>query len=465
MTFLLCVYVTIDIYVKELVLFKIEYIAGDLFKKGITAALTKEFFKFVIPSMIAFAFSGVYSIVDGWFVGNYLNETGLAAINVAYPITAFILATGTAIGMGGAIFISISEGKQEFEKQKEYLGMTFLLLFIFGIIEMILIYFTYSEILGFFGASGELLTYGEEYVKWIVLGTLFQMIGTGLVPIVRNYDGATVAMVSMIIGFLVNVVLDWLFIAVFGLGLPGAALATVLGQGCAIIPSLAFIIKKKKLFGYIKLPREFKTVREILAVAVSPFGLTYASSVILIIVNKNAIAYGGAAAAACYAVISYVTYIIQMLIQGVGDGSQPLISRYYGADDMKAVKKLRNMAFMTSEILSIVSAAICILGSRMIAEFFGMGKDGLGDVAVAMPYFAIGFLFIAIERVTTSIFYAMDENKYAYILIYGELILMGILATFVLSPIMGVTGVWMSVTVAQAVLAVLSVIILKRAMK
>ena len=101
----------------------------------------------------------------------------------------------------------------------------------------------------------------------------------------------------------------------------------------------------------------------------------------------------------------------------------------------------------------------------MIAEFFGMGKDGLGDVAVAMPYFAIGFLFIAIERVTTSIFYAMDENKYAYILIYGELILMGILATFVLSPIMGVTGVWMSVTVAQAVLAVLSVIILKRAMK
>lgn len=413
--------------------------------------------------MIAFAFSGVYSIVDGWFVGNYLNEAGLAAINVAYPITAFILATGTAVGMGGSIFISISEGKKEFEKQREYLGMTLLLLFIFGILEMILIYFTYSEILVFFGASGELLSLGEEYVKWIVLGTLFQMIGTGLVPVVRNYDGATIAMVSMIVGFLVNVVLDWLFIAVFGWGLMGAALATVLGQGCSIIPSLAFIIKKKKLFGYVKLSKSFTTVKEILTVAVSPFGLTYASSVILIIVNKNAIAYGGAEAAACYAVISYVTYIIQMLIQGVGDGSQPLISRYYGAEDMKAVRKLRNMAFATSEVLSIVSAAICVLGSKAIAEFFGMGARGAYDVAAAMPYFAAGFLFIAIERVATSVFYAMDENKYAYTLIYGELILMGILATIVLPPVMGVTGVWLSVAVAQAVLAALSVVLLKKA--
>ena len=425
--------------------------------------MTREFFKFVIPSMIAFAFSGVYSIVDGWFVGNYLNEAGLAAINVAYPITAFILATGTAVGMGGSIFISISEGKKEFEKQREYLGMTLLLLFIFGILEMILIYFTYSEILVFFGASGELLSLGEEYVKWIVLGTLFQMIGTGLVPVVRNYDGATIAMVSMIVGFLVNVVLDWLFIAVFGWGLMGAALATVLGQGCSIIPSLAFIIKKKKLFGYVKLSKSFTTVKEILTVAVSPFGLTYASSVILIIVNKNAIAYGGAEAAACYAVISYVTYIIQMLIQGVGDGSQPLISRYYGAEDMKAVRKLRNMAFATSEVLSIVSAAICVLGSKAIAEFFGMGARGAYDVAAAMPYFAAGFLFIAIERVATSVFYAMDENKYAYTLIYGELILMGILATIVLPPVMGVTGVWLSVAVAQVVLAALSVVLLKKA--
>ena len=92
--------------------------------------MSREFFKFVIPSMIAFSFSGIYSIVDGWFVGNYLNETGLAAINVAYPITAFILATGTALGMGGSIFISISRGKGASEDQRVYLGITLALLLV-----------------------------------------------------------------------------------------------------------------------------------------------------------------------------------------------------------------------------------------------------------------------------------------------------------------------------------------------
>lgn len=427
--------------------------------------MSKEFFKFVIPSMIAFAFSGVYSIVDGWFVGNYLNEVGLAAINVAYPITAFILATGTALGMGGAIFISISQGRNETEKQREYMGITLVLLLAAGIIEMIVIYFIYSDVLVFFGASGDLLVYGEEYIKWIVLGTLLQIIGTGLIPIARNYDGVSVAMIAMILGFVVNIVLDWVCIALLGWGLMGAALATVIGQGCAIIPSVIFLIKKKKLIGYAKLSKEWKMVREILAAAVSPFALTFAASVILIVVNKNAIIYGGARAAACYAVIAYVTYIVQMLIQGAGDGAQPLISRYYGAGDIKAVGKIRKMIFAVSQITAVLSAIILVLGSKATAGFFGMSGVGVTDVMEAMPYFAVGFIFMAVERVATSIFYAMDENKYAYTIIYGELILMAILATLVLPQLIGLTGVWLSVTVAQAAMAVLAVVLLRKPVK
>lgn len=425
-------------------------------------ALRREFFKFVIPSMIAFSFSGVYSIVDGWFVGNYLNETGLAAINVAYPITAFILATGTALGMGGSIFISISQGKNELEEQKMYQGITFVLLVVASIIEMILIYAFYPQILMLFGASGEMLTMGEEYIRWIIFGTMFQIVGSGLVPIVRNYDGAHIAMVSMITGFMVNVILDWLFIAIFGWGLMGAAVATVTGQGCSIIPSVVFLAKKKKFISYMKVAVDMKKLREILAVSVSPFGLTFAGSVILIIVNRNAIKYGGDAAAACYAVISYVTYIVQMLIQGVGDGLQPLISRYFGAGKGEEVRILRKMAFMMAEITAIVSAVLLIAGSKPLAAFFGMGVHGASDVALAMPYFAVGMIFMAVERVMTSMFYAMDKNKYAYTLIYGELILMGILATFVLPPLMGVTGVWLSVAAAQTAMAVLSVLLLRK---
>ena len=411
--------------------------------------MNREFFKFVIPSMIAFSF----------------NETGLAAINVAYPITAFILATGTALGMGGSIFISISRGKDQLEEQRTYLGITLALLLAAGIMEMVLMYAVFPTVLRFFGAYGELFTLGEEYIRWIIFGTLFQVIGSGLVPVVRNYDGAHIAMISMITGFMVNVVLDWVFIAVFGWGMMGAALATVLGQGCSIVPSLIFLIKKKKLTGYARFRLDGKKIRGILAVAVSPFGLTFAGSVVMIIINKNAIIHGGERAAACYAVISYVTYIAQMLIQGIGDGSQPLISRYFGAGRKDMVKKLRNMAFVTAEVTAVASVILLIAGSETVSLFFGMSGQGVSDVKDTMPYFAAGIVFMAIERIMTSVFYAMDRNGYAYVLIYGELISMGILATVVLPPFMGVTGVWLSVPVAQVAMAALSVPLLRKSVE
>ena len=209
--------------------------------------LHKEFFRYVIPSMIAFAFSGVYSIVDGWFIGNNIGEAGLAAINIAYPITALIQATGTGIGMGGAILISISRGKREPEAQREYLGITMGLLIGVGIVELIAMYAFYPNILHFFGASGEIMDLGSEYIRWIIYGTMFQIIGTGLVPIVRNYNGAVIAMISMVLGFAANVLLDWLFIAILGYGMFGAAAATVCGQGLAIVPSLGIPPQRKKV--------------------------------------------------------------------------------------------------------------------------------------------------------------------------------------------------------------------------
>lgn len=422
--------------------------------------LHKEFLRYVIPSMIAFAFSGVYSIVDGWFIGNNIGETGLAAINVAYPLTALIQATGTGIGMGGAILISISRGRNEENAQRMYMGVTLLLLLAFGVLEMAALYALYPPILRFFGASGDIFILGSEYIRWIVFGTMFQIIGTGLVPIVRNYNGAVVGMISMICGFMTNVVLDWFFIVVLGYGMMGAALATVCGQAVAIIPSLVFLLKEKKLFGYIKRSTERKQFGEVLSVALSPFGLTLSPNIILIIINKSALLYGGARAAACYAVICYVVYIVQMLLQGVGDGSQPLISRYYGLGDAGAVKKLRRMAYLTAEGLAIVSMAALFALRRPIALFFGMSAQGVEDVAVALPIFTAGFVFIGFLRVTTSCFYAEERNWSAYVLIYGELVVTGILASVVLPPIFGVTGVWLSVPATQIILAAAGAVML-----
>lgn len=429
-------------------------------KEKTSSVLHKEFLRYVVPSMIAFAFSGVYSIVDGWFIGNNIGETGLAAINVAYPITAFIQATGTGIGMGGAILISISRGRNEENAQRMYMGITLMLLLVFAVLEMAVMYVMYHPILHFFGASEEIMILGSEYIRWIIFGTMLQIIGTGLVPIVRNYNGAVVSMISMICGFMTNVILDWLFIVVLEYSMIGAALATVFGQGIAIIPSLVFLLKEKKLFGYIKKNTDYKQIGEVLSLALSPFGLTLSPNIILIIINKSALLYGGTGAVACYAVICYVVYIVQMLLQGVGDGSQPLISSYYGIGNSDAVKKLRHMAYLFAELLAIGSMLSLYLLKRQIANFFGMSAQGVEDVTVALPIFTAGFVFIAFLRVTTSCFYAEELNRNAYILIYGEPIVTGILAGFVLPPALGITGVWLSVPVTQIILMIIGAVML-----
>lgn len=430
--------------------------------------LRKEFSKYVIPSMIAFAFSGLYAIVDGWFIGNCIGEAGLSSINVAYPMTALVQAIGTGVGMGGAVLISISAGRTLMDgnekNQQEYLGNTLLLLLITSIISMASLGILAPTILNLFGATGEIFNLANIYIKYIILGAAFQIFGTGLVPIVRNYDGAFIAMCSMVLGFVTNVVLDAVFIMEMNLGMKGAALATVIGQGMAIIPSFIYLMKKQKLWGYAKISKvKIKTV-EILKVAASPFGLTFLPSVILIIINKTAMIQGGNDAIACYAVVSYVIYVTQMLLQGVGDGVQPLISRYFGLGDLNAVKHLRNLAFKTATAVAVLSAVIMTAFAKEIAYFFGVEENVAQMVEIALPIFTAGFIFTGIARVITSYFYATETNTYAYILIYSEAVGIAVLAAYILTEMLnlGLLGVWLAPPITQVFLAILGIALLKR---
>ena len=190
----------------------------------------RSFFQYVIPSMLAFALSGVYAIADGFFVGNALGDNALAAINVAYPLTAFLQAVGTGIGMGGAIEYSIQIGKGNHQEARQYYGMALILLGIASVLLTLLYLAGASYILGLFGATGDIFTLGKEYLLYISFGAVFQIVGTGLVPLIRNMGGAVIAMAAMITGFLTNILLDYLFVWVFPWGMMGAAVATAIGH-------------------------------------------------------------------------------------------------------------------------------------------------------------------------------------------------------------------------------------------
>ena len=182
----------------------------------------RTFFKYVIPSIIAFALSGVYAIIDGFFVGNTIGDMGLSAINMAYPVVALIQAVGTGIGMGAAVYYAIHLASGDKETAENFAGMAWWLLILSSIILSFILYFFAMPLLKTLGMQKELLRYGMDYIQIIALGALLQVLGTGLIPLMRNYGGSFMAMIAMVSGFITNIALDYLFVWQMGYGIKGA---------------------------------------------------------------------------------------------------------------------------------------------------------------------------------------------------------------------------------------------------
>lgn len=414
----------------------------------------KTFAAYVVPSVFACALSGIYAIVDGFFVGNSVGDIGLSAINIAYPVTALIQGLGTGIGMGGAVMYSIRRARGEKKLAENNMKSSMMLLLLAAVLCTVLLYLVREPVLRLLGAQGQIFDLGEEYLRYIILGSLFQIFGTGTVPLIRNNGGSVCAMLTMVAGFLTNIVLDYLFVWVFGMGMTGAAVATVIGQAVAMAGGFAYLLWKKVPFWGIPHAFPAASVR-ILQIGLAPFGITMSPNLTLLLMNRACVSYGGDRAVACYACIAYVITILYLVLQGVGDGCQPLMSQEYGRGEVKSMKKIRSMAYITAAVMGVVCMAVLYLLRGGVGPLFGASAEVSADVAAALPIFLVGILFLAFSRVTTSAFYACEQNAASYLLVYAEPVLLLVLLLLI-PRFGGQTGVWWSMALSQILASVLA---------
>ena len=408
------------------------------------------FFKFVVPSVLAFALSGVYTIVDGFFIGNSLGDAGLASITLGYPISAFVQAAGTGIGLSGAIRFTILRGQQKEEDAKRCLGSTVLLFALASMLLTGLALLFLSPLLRILGAEGEVLGMTAEYVRIIALGAVFQIFSTGLVPFIRNLGGASFAMFSMGSGFLTNIILDYLLVWVYPWGMAGAALATILGQAVTMLAAAAFLVNKRPGFSIPALRELPAFFGRILKVSVAPFGLIFSPQITAVFMNRFLMLYGGDRAVAVYGCISYITAIVYLLLQGVGDGSQPLISRYFSENRFPVMKQMRKLAYLSSGAIAAACMAGLFLTRGFVGVVFGASETTNLEVALYLPLFLLTLLPLAYVRITTAFLYATEKSALSYLLVYAEPVLIFILLLILPRiPAFGFVGVWLSVPAAQ----------------
>ncbi len=422
--------------------------------------INRQFMHYVIPSMIAMLFSGFYSIVDGLFVGNSIGNVGLAAINLVYPIQVVLNATATGVGIGGSVLVSIYRGEGK-EKNMEHSAMqTIILLLIFGAILPVFFLGTKGIILNFLGAEGAIYKGADDYITTILIGGMLPVLGNGLNPIVRNQGKPIVATQNMVAGLVTNIVLDYVFIYKMNLGMFGAALATITAQGVVATMNVIYVVKlnhKNFKMDYI-LPNIAK-IKRIMKIAVSPFGQTIVPSIIIILTNWKCIEYGGDGAVAIYSVISYVLACAQLLIQGIGDGVQPLFSYYFGANKERELHYVYNKAFFLCSIFSVFLMVMTMIFSVQLAKYFNISPELMNETALALKTTAFAYAFFGVTRVTSAYFYATNHTKFSNLLIYIEPIVIAPAMLWIFTELFGLSGVWMAYPAIQVILSSISLVL------
>ena len=422
--------------------------------------INRQFMHYVIPSMIAMLFSGFYSIVDGLFVGNSIGNVGLAAINLVYPIQVVLNATATGVGIGGSVLVSIYRGEGK-ERDMEHSAMqTIILLLIFGAILPVFFLGTKGIILNFLGAEDAIYKGADDYITTILIGGMLPVLGNGLNPIVRNQGKPIIATQNMVAGLVTNIVLDYVFIYKMNLGMFGAALATITAQGVVATMNVIYVVKlnhKNFKMDYI-LPNIAK-IKRIMKIAISPFGQTIVPSIIIILTNWKCIEYGGDGAVAIYSVISYVLACAQLLIQGIGDGVQPLFSYYFGANKERELHYVYNKAFFLCSIFSVFLMVMTMVFSVQLAKYFNISPELMNETALALKTTAFAYAFFGVTRVTSAYFYATNHTKFSNLLIYIEPIVIAPAMLWIFTELFGLSGVWMAYPAIQVILSSISLVL------
>ncbi len=423
--------------------------------------MKKTFCRYIFPAMFSFLLTGIYSVVDGIFVGNAVGDNGLAAINIAWPLAALIISLGTGIGMGGAVIVSLNNGAGDEATAKKAEGNTFFLVLIGTIVLILLLALTHKPLLYLMGARGIILTYGQEYIEILLFGAIAQISACAMIPLIRNHGASVFAMVAMGLGCITNIVLDWVFIFALDLNLQGAALATVCGQVLTLILCIGFYLHKpyRQIIHYLK--PNFKLLKDIIKVGISPFGLTYLPSITIIVMNLQALKYGGTAAVSAYAILAYILSFMEILVQGIGDGSQPLLSLSQGAGKTKELHIYRKWMFMLALAFSAVSGLLTVLFRNQIPILFGGSAEaGIYILDAALPLGIALFLY-GFSKPSISYFYATHQITPSTIMVYGE-VLLTIALIYILPLFFDLMGVWYTMPLVQILLSLIGAWFLRR---
>ena len=429
----------------------------------ITGDIKQLYRKFLTASMASAMVMSIYSFVDTIAVGQSEGPAGAAAMAVITPLYGVLIFLGILCGVGGSVLYGNARGEGKEEKANAlFTAATGLMLFLILLVWIIFALF-HQQIFTFFGADAELMPKVMEYARWLIWFLPVFILPTFISSFIRNDGAPGLAMAAVIIGGCVNIFGDWFFVFPLGLGMTGAAIATVLGTSVQVIIMCIHFFTKKCTLRIVKPSHVKPAICQTLGIGFGASILDLGTVILSIIMNNQIMRYGDTNALAVYGVVATITSLFQALYCGVGQAIQPIVSANCGAMQADRIKQVWKMALTTVIVLGIGFTAIGELFPTQIVRLF---MDVTPEVLVAAPGiirpFFLLFLFLGITVLATYHLQSIMHARMSMMVAVLRSVVISGLLIYILPLFVGVWGVWIAMPISELIVAAVALVYIKR---
>ncbi len=435
-------------------------------KKLLTELSEKPVFslllQYAIPAIVAMVASSLYNIVDGIFIGQGVGAGAIMGLAITMPIMNLSAAFGAMVGVGGSTLLSVKLGEKDYNFAAKILGNVITLNCIIGIgLGAVMLLFL-DPILRFFGASDYTIPYARDFMVIVLIGNVFTHLFLGLNAMLRSSGKPKKAMKATIMTVIINIALAPLFIFVLHLGIRGAALATILSQLIVLLWQFKLFSNPNEL---IHLRRDtYRLERRIvtgsLSIGLSPFLINLCACLVVIIINKQLVSYGGDVAVGAYGIANRMMFFFVMVVIGINQGMQPIAGFNFGAKHYTRLNQVLKYAITIATGIWIVGFIVCVLLATPVASAFTNNEELLKEAAHALRVMNLVVPIIGFQMITIGFFQSIGKAGISIFLSLTRQLLFLVPLLLILPNFFGLEGIWYSVPIADGTAAITAAIVL-----
>lgn len=419
----------------------------------------KSLLKFTLPTMAMMVFTSLYTVVDGLFVSNFIGKTALAAVNLIWPVIMIFAAVGLMMGTGGSALVAKTRGEGDDERANRYFTMCVIFAVILSTVLGVVGQIIMEPLIIALGASGDLLEQTLIYGRWIMAVLPFFALQFAFQILFSTAGKPSLGFAVTVIAGLTNVVLDWLFICIFGWSVAGAAAATALGQIVGgVIPLIYFARKNESHLRFVRTKLEWRPLGKACLNGSSELVSNIATSLVATLYNFQLLRYIGENGVAAYSVIGYTAMIFAAILMGYAMGSSPLMSYQYGAGNKREMRNIMMKSLKIIGVFSIVMfAAAEALAPALSYIFVSYDPELLDFTVQAYRLYALAFLLMGIPIYGSAFFTSLNNGLISALIAFLRTLVFECGAVLILPLIWGIDGIWLSVSIAELCAAIIAV--------